>query len=673
MIILNFLLLAVRFLMRALPLSWCFLLGEGIGLLTWAILPQYRRLVGRNLRIAFPAKKTGIATQKSDAEIDILIRKSFKTVGANLLCSLKIPAMSEEELHHVFSVEGEEIWETYLCPHATSDSQKGTVVALSHFGNWELTAQITTFIPNRLSGTIYQAIRNKALNRFVNTDRAERGVHTFDRRRDMRAATSFLRKGGILGLLIDQHAGDGGVWMPFFHKLASTSPLAASLAKKTGSDLLFVSISTIGRARWRVKIHPPIPTEEKSVAQVSYELGEILAKEVARSPADWFWFHNRWKLPFPAFLLNHTKRGVYLPPNEPPKKLHPLRLLVRSPNWLGDACMSIPSLKTLKEGRPDLQITILSPTKLLPLWEALPWIDQIIPIPAGHSPWRVAKKIRQVAPSKHEPAFDLALLLPNSWRSALEVFLAGIPRKIGRASSDFFSRRWLLDQQLPPSSKKTATGGWHHQADEYHSIAETLGAPPKEKKKETVSTSPKPLVRKNLKQWQIGLCPGAEYGPAKRWPLHHFAQMVATLSQKDPIDWKLLGVPAEKHLGKTFFQELKKICPQRPPSVKNLIGATSLKELLQLLQQLDLLITNDTGTMHLASLLGIPVIALFGSTEPAATGPQGAYDYILRHPVDCSPCFLRKCPIDFPCMEQLPPQRVIKAFEQFKTNFSSFS
>lgn len=133
-------------------------------------------------------------------------------LGANILSSLKMPAMPTEEIRKTFTIEGEEYWEKFIA----SNDGRGTVAALNHFGNWELNAQAVVCLKGRAAGTVYQSLRNRFIDDLINRDRRSRGVATFDRRKDLSAATSLLRQGGLLGILTDQHAGDAGIWVPFF-------------------------------------------------------------------------------------------------------------------------------------------------------------------------------------------------------------------------------------------------------------------------------------------------------------------------------------------------------------------------------------------------------------------------------------------------------------------------
>ena len=155
-------------------------------------------------------------------------------------------------------------------------------------------------------------------------------------------------------------------------------------------------------------------------------------------------------------------------------------------------------------------------------------------------------------------------------------------------------------------------------------------------------------------QLKIGLCAGAEYGPAKRWLPERFAEAAERVSAQSPVQWMLFGTARDASAGAQVAAALGDRCVNR-------IGQTTLDQLIDELHDCRLLLTNDTGTMHLAALLGVPVVAIFGSTEPRLTGPLGNGHIILRHHVECSPCFLRECPIDFRCMKAVTVKEVADA------------
>ncbi len=609
-----------------LPLNLVFRLGGALGLLAWAVLPQYRRLARTNVEIAFgksmPAR-----------EIRRTVRRHFQTLGANLLSAPRLATLPEKEIHARMD------WVGLDLIRETVALRRGVITAINHMGNWELYAHMIGRVGNVEVGTIFQAQRNKYLNRLIDRNRRRLGLHTFDRRRGYAGAADLLQRGGILAILTDQHAGEAGVWTSLFGKLTSTSPLAATLALRTNSPVIPVAIFTTGVARWSCVSLPVIDPSGRSVEEITSELNAALECLISSSPPDWFWVHNRWKTPLPYFLAGRTKRGHYLRPGQSPADLEPFRLLIRSSNWLGDAVMNIPAVRACKATRPDLHLSILTPAKLAPLWRRVPEVDEALEIAPGESPWRIARRIRQ--------KFDAAILFPNSLRSALEARALGVPRVAGYRGH----HRSRLIGQMPRFGPEVCG----HHAKGYLALARFCGA--------DVPVNPEPsFPRKKTpppegRRPRIGVCPGAEYGPAKRWPAERFAEAMREFQSTTPADWVLFGVAGDSPAG----DAIAKACTF---AVENLIGRTSLDEFMDQLSACDALLTNDTGTMHLAAFLGVPTVAIFGSTDPERTAPLGNFHEILRHPVDCSPCFLRECPIDFRCMTGIAPAGAAAALQR---------
>lgn len=615
--------LALLAVLGRLPLPLAFRLGGLLGLAAWALLPGYRRLVRRNITIAFG---DGMGEQ----EIGALARRHFRTLGANLLSVPRLARLPEEAVQKRVELIG--------LPglRAALDRGKGVVMAINHIGNWELYAQLIGKVRDVPVGAIFQSQRNKYLNRLIGQTRQRLGLHTFDRRRGYLDAVDLVEKGGILAILVDQHAGDGALWTPLFRRYASTSTLAAIIAQRTGAPLVSVAIHTTGTARWRCTIEPPLETGGRTVEELTRELNRTLEREIAPSPADWFWVHDRWKTPGP-FLLGNARRGFFpADPREVPA-LQPFRLLVRSSNWLGDAVMSIPAVEACKSGRPDLHLAVLAPEKLAALWRRVPAVDEVIAIQPGESPRALARRVRT--------PFDAAILFPNSLRSALEARALGIRNVSGYPGHH---RRWLL-KRVPGFAPES---GGHH-ADRFLKLAVFCGAPADGRRADFARAKKNASARVP----RIGVCPGAEYGPAKRWPPGNFASAMREFQAKQPVEWVLFGVAADAAAGAAITRE----CPF---AVTDLIGKTTLDGLMDELAACDALLTNDTGTMHLAAFLGVPTVAIFGSTEPDLTAPLGDFHQILRHKVECSPCFLRECPIDFRCMTRIEPAEAASALER---------
>jgi heptosyltransferase-2 len=368
-------------------------------------------------------------------------------------------------------------------------------------------------------------------------------------------------------------------------------------------------------------------------------LNEGMEALIRKSPENWFWLHQRWKTPSPKFLLSTYRRGVFVPEHI---RLKPFRILIRSVNWLGDCVMTVPAVQAIKKGRPDAHVTILCAAKLAEFWRLLPEVDEVLVFEPGDTVFKVARKVRA-------GRFDVAVLFPNSLRSALEV--STVPRRVGFAGH---SRRRLLNQIVPKLSerKKNPILRPVHQVNHYLAIAERIGARlewdfPPELRDLPVNESTSPHPR-------ILVCPGAEYGPAKRWLPERFAAVITEVSRRRECGWFLVGTSRDREI-------TAEIAGKAEGNVTDLAGKTSLTELMIHLRSADLLLTNDTGTMHLASMLGTPVLAIFGSTEPVLTGPMGEKSVVLRHQVECSPCFLRTCPLDFRCMKAVEVDEVVEA------------
>ena len=604
---------------RRLPLSACFLLGQAVGALMWLVLPGYRRLARENLARAF-------AGEKSSSEIRALAFKHFTTLGANAVCAFKIPAVPQADIRRIAVIEHLDRIRTNIA------NGRPVVLAINHIGNWELYAQLVFQVPEARFGTVYQSLRNPLVDDLVNRDRRKLGVATFDRKRGFNAAIALLREPGIVGVLVDQNAGDAGIWTPLFNRLCSTSPLAATLAMRTNAALIPVAIYTEGFAKWKVVLSEEIPWSPDQPEKLTADINAALERQIRKSPQDWFWVHNRWKTPWPNFLTATAKRGTFLLPDARPLK--PFRIVLRSPNWLGDAVMCLGAARAFKTSRPDVLLSVLAPAKLAGLWKKIPEVDEVIEFSKADSVFSIAGKLRG--------RFDAAVLFTNSFRSALEVRLAGIPRRVG---FEGHHRKALLNQIVPPPKKKLRQP--EHHADRYWRIAAHCGAvlPP--------PLSPHWNPPKN--EIVLGLCPGAEYGPAKRWPAKRFREVIERASSLLACRWVILGTAADTELAQSLSAGF--------PNVSDLTGKTTLDELMATLNGLSALLTNDTGTMHLADFLGVPLVAVFCSTEPALTGPRGPRSRVIRHQVECSPCFLRDCPLDFRCMNEISTESITDALE----------
>jgi heptosyltransferase-2 len=360
--------------------------------------------------------------------------------------------------------------------------------------------------------------------------------------------------------------------------------------------------------------------------------------------------------------------------------MQPRRILVRGVNWLGDAVMTTPALLRLREKFPAAHITLLTPEKLADLWTNHPAVNEIISFAPGESVFSIGKKLRA-------GKFDLALVVPNSPRSAIEIYFGGIPQRLGYARPwrNFFLTqtvapragavkmhkrseaeiRQLISRDPGPGTRNPAIPKSAHQIFEYLHLATALGAsseplaPQLTVTPEETEATKKKFGLEKIDGPIIGLNPGAEYGPAKRWPVEKFIAAAKEIQQRTNCTWLLFGGKSDQPLTTQIESAIG-----NQQSAVNLAGNTTLRELMSLLKLCRVLLTNDTGPMHVAAALGTPVVAPFGSTSPELTGPVLPGDvrnHLLKSDAPCSPCFLRECPIDFRCMNGISVERVVQA------------
>jgi len=359
------------------------------------------------------------------------------------------------------------------------------------------------------------------------------------------------------------------------------------------------------------------------------------------------------------------------------------KLLIIAPSWVGDAVMAQPLLRRLRERYPDAVIDAFSPAWVAPVLERMPEIRRVVINPLAHGElslklrWKLGRALRQ-------DHYDHAIILPNSLKSALIPFFAGISLRTGFKGEMRFGlindMRHLDKQALPLMVERFAA------------LAEYPGTPLHRPVKNPRLTADKEraqaiLARLGLTQKKtvVAFCVGAEYGPAKRWPAAHFAELARMLADAGHEIW-LLGSHKDMEIGAEIEQIYFERPSRSPPlplagegwgegnslaekgngegkvsALRNLCGQTDLAEAIDLLAAADLAVVNDSGLMHIAAALDMPMIALFGSSSPGFTPPMSDQARIISLDLPCSPCFKRECPLGhFDCMIKLSPQRVFE-------------
>ncbi|MEE9614155.1 MAG: lipopolysaccharide heptosyltransferase II [Thermodesulfobacteriota bacterium] len=335
------------------------------------------------------------------------------------------------------------------------------------------------------------------------------------------------------------------------------------------------------------------------------------------------------------------------------------KVLVRTPNWIGDSIICLPALEALKDLYSEAELTVLSVPRTAAIFEGHPAVSDIIEYDryGGHA--GIMGK-RALARRLRDNQFDLAVLFQNAFDAAFIAWLAGIPRRAGYARD----MRGLL---LTNPVKVTEDIKKKHQVHYYLRVVEALGgkAPAEPvprlyfeagEQEEVVLFFEKYDIAKH--SVLVGAAPGASYGPAKMWSADGFAEVVEKLSKEIGAVPLLFG-------GKDDVEAAAEVSKRIGMEHINLAGKTHLREFMTIAGRLKIFITNDSGPMHLAAAIGVPTVAVFGSTDPSLTGPLGGRVKVIKNKIDCSPCFERECPYGhYDCMKAVTPDEVYRACKE---------
>ena len=325
----------------------------------------------------------------------------------------------------------------------------------------------------------------------------------------------------------------------------------------------------------------------------------------------------------------------------------PERILIVAPSWVGDAILSEPLVALLREPLEPQIVDVLAPPWCAPVFARMRGVRGIIENPIGHGTLDLARQ-RTIAAQVRANGYTRAFVLPNSFKSALIPWLAGIPRRTGYTGE---ARRMLLtdarrlDRRAMPRlvDRFVALAA---QRDERPPLAPSPMLVPNP----TNAADAMRALGLNVRRPVAIFCPGAEFGPAKRWPAEHFITLARRLLDSGYAVW-LIGSPNDQSVAEPIAAAV--------PEVRNVCGRTDLGTAIDLLAQASVVVSNDSGLMHAAAAVARPLVALFGSSSPEFTPPLSPLAHIARIDIECSPCFKRVCPLGhFKCMRDLSPNVV---------------
>jgi heptosyltransferase-2 len=335
-----------------------------------------------------------------------------------------------------------------------------------------------------------------------------------------------------------------------------------------------------------------------------------------------------------------------------------MKILVRVTNWVGDAVMAIPALEAIRSRWPDAEIVALARPWVADLYRGQGYVDRLIAF-ENRGRHRGFWGRERLAGELRRGKFDVALLLQNAFEAAWLAWRAGIPERIGYARD---ARGWLLTRAIavPVSGEIPAhetyyylellrRAGWLAQLPRMDSITLRVAAEARHNAEQRLTAAGAREGR-----CRIAFAPGAAYGSAKCWEPERYAALADRLIAALNADVILFGAPEESEMATRIVRAMRN-------RAVNLAGATTIGELPALLAACRLFVGNDAGAMHVAAAVGVPVVGIFGPTDPAGTSPMTSQFTLVREPVACSPCFLRHCPIDHRCMTRITVDRVYEA------------
>lgn len=328
------------------------------------------------------------------------------------------------------------------------------------------------------------------------------------------------------------------------------------------------------------------------------------------------------------------------------------RVVLRTPNWLGDAVLALPAMVALRRHFAHASLTVAAPAGVAALFREDTGVrpDAVLVLPTSQ---------REAVRVLREGKFDLGVLFPNSFRSAWMLRRAGVPERWGVARN---VRGVLLTRR----SRFSGEGG--HHADYYRALVRGLGVDCDDRPPSLVpspasrATALTLLTRARVagEARLVGVAPGAAYGQAKQWPPARMAEVIARLVREHDVTCLLLGATHDRPAAREIESWLRSHAPDTQARVIDFVGRTDLGSLVGLAAMCRVFVSNDSGAMHIAAALGPPIVAMFGPTDERATRPLGVAD-VLTADVFCRPCHLRDCPIDHRCMKRITVETVFAA------------
>ncbi len=588
-------------------------LGEAI----YFFMRKRRAMMLQNLYLCFP--------EKTERERRRIARESCRRMVEMGMFVLASPHFSRERILKNFSADEKSV-------AAAVSGDAPVVVAVPHFSLMESLTMIPLIYPplaKRPIGIFYRPFDNPEIEGWVKATRERWGCRLLSRKKGLTQALTFLHENGLICVLPDQSTGRRrGALSLFFGRVAACSELAGTLAHgHAGTRTVVAWCERKGFWRGVVRAEEIAPAGTGR-DEINLAIGRWLERRLASSDsacADWLWMHDRWK-GLSALNLKHCRdrldaaRRFYALEELPRKK----KIFVRLPNWLGDIVMALPLVKTLRKARPDAEITLIAREHFLPLLKMLNCADRLIALPKksnGLGYWSACRRIfRETYP-------EFYILFTNSLRGDLEAWISGAPLRFGMVRKGFprplLTRRWNVPENLD-LTKNHQTRVWARWLKEGCGMTATPDFSPIRIDAGTpADAGAKPVV---------GLICGTENSPEKRWSVARWRELISLLLAASPrLEIRLFGTAKDAAITAQVAEGLD------ASRVVDRAGKTNLPDYAHELSRCRAVCGNDTGGLHLANMLGVPVIGIFGPTNPVRTGPIFDAPRTILQPDGCPP------------------------------------
>lgn len=586
----------------------CAILGD----LLYIFARRRRTTMLRNLHHAYPEKP--LAWHRKIA------RESCRRLIEMGTFALASPWFNEKRARKILTIPEPSL----IILNEIKASMPSGVGFIPHFTLTESLIMLSVTFPGLPSqSAIFRPLGNKTLDDWIKKTRERYGFKLFSRKEGFNQALSLVREGGWVTVLFDQNAGLSGALITAFQRVASATILPGLIAKKLQVPMFLFYAHR--KAFWRADfIIEPLNCKVEPLS-ATLEANAKLEKYLNLSDdtcADWLWLHDRWKnqdMPNKRFHLEQKKNWLPQSINYHNWKSIPrkTRFWIRLPNWLGDVLMALPLIRALKRGRPDAEITLLTKVDFIPLLDKIELADSLIALPSKSiSYFFYFKSLRIKYP-------DTYILFTNSLRGDIEAFLTGCPQRFGIIRSGqwrpLLTHAWKIPSHINENTiHQTRVLEMYFQ---YYGLREQLDFIP-------LLTS----GDANRQGEFIGLICGSENEPQKRWPVNHWCKLADQILDDNPkIKLILFGTARDREITQQIAEHLPL------ERVTDIAGKTNLLDFCNRIRECRLILCNDTGGMHLANALGIPVVALFGPTNPLRTGPTYEAPVHILQPPACPP------------------------------------